>query len=74
MTTPTGRTPYQACTDAGVQFDAALKAIGIQADPSTVKVTEREDGIRLHRVAPPQLTPSQTTRLTRYLKGRSSER
>ncbi|AIA05376.1 hypothetical protein [Streptomyces noursei] len=73
MTTPTGRTPYQACADAGTQFDDALKAIGVQAEPSTVKVTER-DGMRLHRVVPPQLTPSQTTRLTRYLKGRNGER
>ncbi|AKA08847.1 hypothetical protein SAZ_26200 [Streptomyces noursei ZPM] len=72
MTTPTGRTPYQACADAGTQLDDALKAIGIQADPSTVKATEREDGVRLHRVVPPQLTPSQTARVTRHLKGARS--
>ncbi|GGX56721.1 hypothetical protein ACH4YO_39140 [Streptomyces noursei] len=67
MTSP-ARTPYQACADAGVQFDDALKAIGVKTDPSTVQVTEWEDGMRLHRVAPPQLTPSQTARLTRCLK------
>ncbi|MFL4491723.1 hypothetical protein ACJ6WD_10780 [Streptomyces sp. VTCC 41912] len=71
MTTTTARTPYQACADAGAKFDDALKAIGIQADPSTVKVTER-DGMRLHRVVPPQLTPSQTARVTGYLKGARS--
>ncbi|PJN38075.1 hypothetical protein CG747_24610 [Streptomyces sp. CB02959] len=71
MTSP-ARTPYQACADAGTQFDDALKAIDIQADPSTVKVTEREDGMRLHRVVPPQLTPSQTARVTRYLKAARS--
>ncbi|MEU7636589.1 MULTISPECIES: hypothetical protein [unclassified Streptomyces] len=68
MTSP-ARTPYQACANAGTQLDDALRAIGIKTDPSTVKVTEWEDGMQLHRVAPPQLTPSQTARLTKYLKG-----
>ncbi|ANZ19979.1 hypothetical protein O1L44_33120 [Streptomyces noursei] len=67
MTSP-ARTPHEACADAGTQFDDALRAIGIKTDPSTVKVTEWEGGIRLHRVAPPQLTPSQTVVVARHLK------
>ncbi|MEW1675534.1 hypothetical protein AB0O47_20170 [Streptomyces noursei] len=68
MTSTKVRTPYKACADAAAQFDNALRAVGIKADPSTVTVTDWDDGMRLHRVTPPQLTPSQTALVTRCLK------
>ncbi|KUL47863.1 hypothetical protein ADL22_09760 [Streptomyces sp. NRRL F-4489] len=68
MTTPTARTPYAACAEEGAEFDDALKKIGIKADPSTVKLTEYEGGLRLYRIAPPLLTPSQARLLTRIVK------
>ncbi|PJN37000.1 hypothetical protein CG747_31030 [Streptomyces sp. CB02959] len=61
------RTPYSACADEGAQLDAALKAVGIDAPPSTVSVTE-DGGVRVSRVAPPLLTPSQTARLARIVR------
>ncbi len=61
MTTP-ARTPYSACAEEGANLDAALKELGIAAPPSTVQMTE-EGGMRVARVAPPLLTPSQTARL-----------
>ncbi|MFK0296595.1 hypothetical protein ACIQU6_39840 [Streptomyces sp. NPDC090442] len=67
MTSP-ARTPYQVCTDAGAELDAALRAIGINTDPSTVHVTTWVDDMRLHRVAPPHLTPNQTALLAEQLK------
>ncbi|MFF2813350.1 hypothetical protein ACFVT2_40555 [Streptomyces sp. NPDC058000] len=66
MTSP-ARTPYSACADEGTQLDAALKEVGIDAPPSTVSVTEDGD-IRVTRVSPPLLTPSQAARLTRMVK------
>jgi hypothetical protein len=63
------RTPYQVCADVGTRLDGALKAIGIHVDRSAVHVTEWADGMRPHRVVPPQLTPSQTAMLARNLKG-----
>ncbi|MFE0189281.1 hypothetical protein [Streptomyces sp. NPDC058989] len=60
--TTSARTPYAACAEEGAKFDAALKRMGIVAPPSTVRVTEEGD-MKVTRVAPPLLTPSQTARL-----------
>lgn len=48
-------------------MDAALREVGIEAPPSTVCVTE-DGGVRVSRVAPPLLTPSQTARLARIVR------
>ncbi|GAA2683931.1 hypothetical protein GCM10009864_66220 [Streptomyces lunalinharesii] len=66
MTSPV-RTPYSACADEGAGLDAALKGVGIEAPACTVSVTE-DGGVKVSRVAPPLLTPSQTARLARIVR------
>lgn len=61
------RTPYSACADEGTKLDAALREVGIDAPPSAVSVTE-DGGVKVSRVVPPLLTPSQAARLTRIVR------